>query len=101
MDIDKQVKLQNDINIIPLNLRFLRNFIRFLNTNLTNLSTKFLMAYILVLKKICHFVFILLNFLILIQSRANSLSNISIKILNLFLFNYITKNEILKFIKIL
>jgi hypothetical protein len=51
MDIDKQVKLQNDINIIPLNLRFLRNFIRFLNSNLTNLSTKFLMAYILSFKK--------------------------------------------------
>jgi hypothetical protein len=51
MDIDKQVKLINDINIMPLNLRFLRNFIRFLNSNLTNLSTTFLMAYILSFKK--------------------------------------------------
>ena len=41
MDIDKQVKLLNDIN----------NFIRFLNSNLTNLSTTFLMAYILSFKK--------------------------------------------------
>jgi len=51
MDIDKQVKLPNDIYIMPLKLRFLRNFIRFLNSNLTNLSNKFLMAYILSFKK--------------------------------------------------
>jgi hypothetical protein len=50
-DIDKQVKLLNDINKIPLKLRFLRNFIRFLNSNLTNLSTTFLMAYTLSFKK--------------------------------------------------
>ncbi len=51
MDIDKQVKLLNDINIMPLKLRFLKNFIGFLNSNLTNLSTTFLMAYILSFKK--------------------------------------------------
>ncbi len=50
MDIDKQVKLLNDIYIMPLKLRYLRNFIRFLNSNLTNLST-ILMAYILSFKK--------------------------------------------------
>jgi len=48
MDIDKQVKLLNDINKMPLKLRFLGNFIRFLNSNL---STTFLMAYILSFKK--------------------------------------------------
>jgi hypothetical protein len=37
---------------MPLKLRFLRNFIRFLNSNLTNLSTTFLMAYILSFKNI-------------------------------------------------
>jgi len=69
---------------MPLKLRFLRNFIRILNSNLTNLSTTSIMAYIifLVLKRICHLVFILLNFLILIQNIAN-----------IFLFNYITKND--------
>jgi hypothetical protein len=36
MDIDKKVKLLNDINIMLLKLR--RNFIRFLNSNL---KTKF------------------------------------------------------------
>ena len=51
MDIDKQVKLLNDINIMPLKLRFLRDFIRFLNSYLTNLSTTFLMDYILSFKK--------------------------------------------------
>jgi len=40
MVIERQVKLFNDINIMP----FLRNFIRFLNSNLTNLSTPFLIA---------------------------------------------------------
>jgi hypothetical protein len=61
MDIEKQVKLLNDINIMSLKLRFLRNFIRFLNSNLTNLSTILLMAYILSFKKDMD-----LNFLILI-----------------------------------
>jgi hypothetical protein len=51
MDIDKQVKLLNDINIMPFKLRFLRNFIKFLNSNLTNFSTTFLMSYILSFKK--------------------------------------------------
>jgi hypothetical protein len=45
MAIDKQVNLLNDSNIMPLKLRILRNFIRFLNSNLTNLSTAFLVAY--------------------------------------------------------
>jgi hypothetical protein len=48
MNIDKQVKLLSDINIMPLKLRFLRNFIRFINSNL---STTFLMAYILNFKE--------------------------------------------------
>jgi len=51
IDIDKQVKLLNGINIMPLKLRFLWNFIRFLNSNLINLSTTFFMAYILSFKK--------------------------------------------------
>jgi hypothetical protein len=46
------------------------------------------------LKRIRHFVFILLNFLILIQKQSKySFSTISIKILNLFLSKYITKND--------
>jgi hypothetical protein len=36
---------------MPLKPRFLRNFITFLNSNLTNLSTTFLMDYILSFKK--------------------------------------------------
>jgi hypothetical protein len=94
MDIDKQVKLLNDINIMPLKLRFLRNFIRFLNSNLTNLSTTFLMAYILSFKKdmpsrVYSFKFPYSN----TKHSKYSFSTISIKILNLFLFNYITKND--------
>jgi hypothetical protein len=94
MDIDKQVKLLNDINIMPLKLRFLRNFIRFLNSNLTNLSTTFLMAYILSFKKdmpsrVYSFKFPYSN----TKHAKYSFSTISIKILNLFLFNYITKND--------
>jgi hypothetical protein len=46
--VDKQVKLLNDIIKMPLKLR---NLIRFLNSNLTNLSIKFLMTYILSFKK--------------------------------------------------
>ena len=45
MDIDKQDKLLNGINLMPLKLRFLRNFIRFLNSNLTYLSTTFTYGY--------------------------------------------------------
>ena len=51
IEIDKHVKLLNRINIMPLKLRFLWNFIRFLNSNLINLSTTFIMAYILSFKK--------------------------------------------------
>jgi hypothetical protein len=96
MDIDIQVKLLNDINIMPLKLRFLRNFIRFLNSNLTNLST-ILMAYILSFKKdmpsrVYSFKFPYSNK----KHSKYSFSAISIKILNLFLFNYITKNDTLK-----
>ena len=92
MDIDKQVKLLNEINIMSLKLRFLRNFIIFLNSNLTNLSTTFLMAYILSFKKnmpsrVYSFKFPFSN----TKHSKYSFSTISIKILNLFLFNYITK----------
>jgi len=93
MDIDKQVKLLNDINIMPLKLRFLRNF-RFLNSNLTNLSTTFLMAYILSFKKDMPFRVYSFKFLYSNTKHSKySFSTISIKILNLFLFNYITKND--------
>jgi hypothetical protein len=37
MDLRKQVKILNSINILPIKLRFLRNFIKFLNSNLSNL----------------------------------------------------------------
>ena len=99
MDLSKQVDLLNRMSILPIKLRFLRNFIRFLNSNLSNLPKTLLMAYILSFKK---------N----ISSRTNpfrfpifktkhnklSFSSISIKILNLFLFNYITeKNTKYKF----
>jgi len=98
---------------MPLKLRFLRNFIRFLNSNLTNLSTTFLMAaYILSFKKDMpsrvysfkfpysntkHFylnLFIyLFKCLFKLKHSKYSFSTISIKILNLFLFYYITKND--------
>ena len=89
MDIDKQVKLLNDINIMPLKLRFLRNFIRFLNSNLTNLSTTFLMAYILSFKKdmtsrVYSFKFPYSN--TIIQNIANILSLLFI--LKFLLFSY-------------
>jgi hypothetical protein len=89
--IDKKVKLLNDNNIMPLTFGFLRNFIRFLNSNLTNLSTTFIMAYILGFKmdmpfRIYSFKFPYSN----TKHSKYSFSTISIKILNLFLFNYIT-----------
>jgi hypothetical protein len=40
MDLSKQVDLFNSINILPIKFRFLRNFIRFLNSNLSNLFQK-------------------------------------------------------------
>ena len=43
MDLSKQVNLLNSINILPIKLRFLRNFIRFLNSNLSNLPKTVLM----------------------------------------------------------
>jgi hypothetical protein len=49
MDLSKQVDLLNSINILPIKLRFLRNFTRFLNSNLSNLPKT--MAYILSYKK--------------------------------------------------
>ncbi len=51
MDIEKQVNLLNGKNSMPLKLKFLKNFIRFLNSNLTNLSATFLMVYILIFIK--------------------------------------------------
>jgi hypothetical protein len=51
MDLRKKVDLLNSINILPIKLRFLRNFIRFLNSNLSNLPKTLLMAYILSFKK--------------------------------------------------
>jgi len=51
MDLSKQVDLLNSINLLPIKLRFLRNFIRFLNSNLSNLPKKLLMANILELQK--------------------------------------------------
>ena len=90
MDIDKQVKLLNDINKMPLKLRFLRNFIRFLNSNLTNLSTTFLiLAYILIFKKDIPFRVYSFKFPYSNTKHSRySFSTISIKILILFLFNY-------------
>ena len=93
MDIDKQVKLLNDINIMPLKLRFLRNFIRFLNSNLTNFSTTFLMAYILSFKNDMPFRVYSFKFPYSNTKHSkysfSTISTISIKIFNLFLFNYI------------
>ena len=95
LDMNENVIMRNnDINIIPLKLRFLRNFIRFLNSNLTNLSTTFIMAYILSFKKdmpfrACSFKFPYSN----TKHSKYSFSTISIKILYLFLFNSITKND--------
>jgi hypothetical protein len=51
MDLSKQVDLLNSINILSIKPRFLRNFIRFSNSNLSNLPKTLLMAYILSFKK--------------------------------------------------
>jgi hypothetical protein len=72
---------------MPLKLRFLRSFIRFLNSNLTNLSTAFLMAYILSFKKdmsshVYSFKFPYSN----TKHSKYSFSSISIENLNLLLF---------------
>jgi len=57
---------------MPLKLRFLRNFFIFLNFNLTILSTTFLLVFIRsLIKNIRHFVFILLDFLFLIQNSQS------------------------------
>jgi hypothetical protein len=74
--------------------------IRFLNSNLTNLSTTFLMAYILSFKKdmpsrVYSFKFPYSN----TKHSKYSFSTISIKILNSFLFNYtvlLTKFELMR-----
>ena len=47
MDLSKQVDLLNSINILAIKLRFLRNLIKFLNSNLSNLQKTLRMAYIL------------------------------------------------------
>ena len=73
MDLSKQVDLLNSINILPIKLRFLRNFIRFLNSNLSNLPKTLLMAYILSFKKTFLLVLILLDFLSLKPNTINFL----------------------------
>ena len=50
MDLSKQVNLLESINILP-KVRFLRNYIRFLNSNLSNPPKTVLMAFILSYKK--------------------------------------------------
>jgi hypothetical protein len=68
--------------------------IRFLNSNLTNLSITFLMAYILSFKKDMPFRVYSFKFPYSNSKHSKySFSTISIEILNLFLFNYITKND--------
>ena len=95
MDLSKQVNLLNSINILPIKLRFLRNFIRFLNSNLSNLPKTVLMALILSYKKYFSCRTNLLRFPIFKTNHSKfSFSSISIKILNLFLFNYITEKNI-------
>ena len=83
MDLSKQVDLLNSINILPIKLRFLRNFTRFLNSNLSNLPKT--MAYILSYKKNLSSRTNLFRFPIF-KTKHNkfSFSSISIKILNLF-----------------
>ena len=85
--IDKKVKLLNDNNIMPLTFGFLRNFIRFLNSNLTNLSTTFLMAYILSFKKDMPFRVYSFKFHYSNTKHSKySFSTISIKILQIKLY---------------
>jgi hypothetical protein len=85
MDLSKQVDLLNSINILPIKLRFLRNFIKFLNSNLSNL---YIGLYFKLQKNISPrtnpFRFPIFK----TKHNKFSLSSISIKILNLFLFNY-------------
>jgi hypothetical protein len=73
MNLSKQVDLLNSMNILPIKLRFLRNFIRFLNSNLSNLPKTLLMAYILSFKKTFLLVLILLDFLSLKLNTINFL----------------------------
>jgi hypothetical protein len=92
MNLSKQVDLLNSINILPTKLRFLRNFIKFLNSNLSNLPKTLLMAYILSFKKNIS---PRTNRYPIFKTKHNkfSFSSISIKILNLFLSNYITEKK--------
>jgi hypothetical protein len=90
----KHVDLLNGTNILPIKLRFLRNFISFLNSNLSDLPKTLLMAYILsFIKNISprtnHFRFPIFK----TKHNKFSFSSFSIKILNLFLFNYITEKK--------
>ena len=94
MDLIKQVDLLNSMNILPIKLRFLRNFIGFLNSNLGNLPKTLLMAYILSFKKNISPRTNSFRFPVF-KTKHNkfSFSSISINILNLFLFNYITEKN--------
>ena len=86
MDLSKQVDLLNSINILPIKLRFLRNFIWLLNSKIL------LMAYILSYKKKLSSRTNPLRFPIFKTNHNKfSFSSVSIKILNLFLSYYITE----------
>jgi hypothetical protein len=92
MDLSKQVDLLNSINLIKL--RFLRNFIRFLNLNLSNLPKTLLMAYFLSYKKNFSFRTNPFKFPIFkIKHNKFFFLLFAIKILNLFQFNYITEKN--------
>ena len=52
MELHEQVAILSSFNFSPINLRFFRNFSRFLISNLVNLPLTFLMKYILSHRKV-------------------------------------------------
>ena len=65
IELSKQVNLLKSINILPIKLRFLRNYIRSLNSDLSSLHKTVLMAFILSyvlfpLKSLIYFYLIIL-----------------------------------------
>ena len=55
-----QIDLSKQVDLLPIKLRFLRNFIKFLNSNLSNLPKTLLMAYIKILSKFLIYFYLII-----------------------------------------
>jgi len=86
MDLSKQVDLLNSINILPIKLRFLRNFVRFLNSNLINLSKNIINGLYLKLPK-KTFLLVLIRIDIL-SLRINTINFLFLLFLSKFLIYF-------------